>query len=122
MEIRLSGGLRGTGQSLYSLAALSLRFSFASSEPGEAFRLPLHLVMGWIFLSEKLSGETGDSNWRDEPFAFVSSAGSLERGGDRVREAGKRDGTEGAPQRATNWCGTGGDVGERTAVLTCCFP
>lgn len=63
MEIRLSGGLRGTGQSLYSLAALSLRFSFASSEPREASRLPLHLVMGWIFLSEKLSGETGDSNW-----------------------------------------------------------
>lgn len=59
----MSDGLRGIGQSPCSLAALSLRFSFVSSEPREASWLPLHLVMGWIFLLEKLSGETGGSNW-----------------------------------------------------------
>lgn len=59
----MSGGLRGIGQSPYSLAALSLWFSFVSSEPGEASRFPLHLVIRWILLSEKLSGETGDSSW-----------------------------------------------------------
>lgn len=63
MEIRMSGGLGGTGQSLYSLAALSLWFSYVSSEPGEASWLPLHLVTGWIFLLEKLRGETGGSSW-----------------------------------------------------------
>lgn len=48
--------------------------------------------------------------------------GNPEQGGERVREAGKRDGTEDAPKKAKNWCGTAGDIGECTAALACCFP
>lgn len=127
----MSGGLRGTGQSPYSLAALSLRFSFVSSEPGEVSWLPLHLVMGWILLSEK-------NQWRNwglqlavsalhqlsgviSPLRLCLPLGSMEQGGDRVREAGKRDGTKDAAKRAENWCGTAEDIAEHTAVLACCF-
>lgn len=122
----MSGGLRGIGQSPYSLAALSLRFSYVSPKFGEVSWLPFRLMMGWILLTENLSGETGglqlavsalqQLSGMMSPLHLCRLLGSPQRGGDRVREAGKRDGTEDAPKRVKNWCGTAGDIGEHTAA------
>lgn len=119
----MSGGLRGTGQCPYSLAALSLWFSFLLVHPfpcdGLDFSLRKPRWRIWrlqlsVSALYQLCGVVS-------PFHLFLLLSSTELGGDRVREAGKRDGTKDAPKRVKNWCGTAGDIGEHAIVLACCF-